>query len=152
VNTSSTVFRNHQHLPIAIVGGGLGGFALAIGLLRHGVKVHIYEASPAFSEIGAGVTLGANATTALHLIDPRLFQGFMKHATFDSDLERDSTFMCVRWGMDERRENGHKAADYAYHQGDRRRQEGNLAEHVREGGYTEHDCWPRWSPYYHRAR
>jgi salicylate hydroxylase len=70
---SSTAVRNHQHLPIAIVGGGLGGLALAIGLLRHGVKVHIYEASPAFSEIGAGVTLGANATTALHLMDPRLF-------------------------------------------------------------------------------
>jgi salicylate hydroxylase len=35
--------------------------------------------------------------------------------------------------MDERKENGHKAADFAYHQGDRRRQECNLAEHAMGG-------------------
>jgi salicylate hydroxylase len=122
-----TRFENHKHLPIAIIGGGLGGLALAIGLLKHGVKVHIYEASQAFSEIGAGVTFGANATTALHLIDPRLLQGFMKHATFNSDPERDSTFMSIRWGMDERRQDGHKAGDFAYHQEDKRRPGGALA-------------------------
>jgi salicylate hydroxylase len=89
-------FSNHKHLPIAIIGGGLGGLALAIGLLRHGVKVHIYEASSAFSEIGAGVTFGANATTALGLIDPHLLEGFMKHVTFNSDIERASLFMSLR--------------------------------------------------------
>jgi salicylate hydroxylase len=108
-------FSNHKHLPIAIIGGGLGGLALAIGLLRHGVKVHIYEASSAFSEIGAGVTFGANATTALGLIDPRLLEGFMKHVTFNSDIERASLFMSLRWGMDERRPDGHKAGDFAHH-------------------------------------
>jgi len=118
-NMSNTDFRNHKQLPIAIVGGGLGGLGLAIGLLRHGIKVHIYEASPAFSEIGAGITFGNNATTALRLLDPRLLQGFMKHATFNMDPERSNTFNTIRWGMDERKQNGHKAGDFAFHQDDK---------------------------------
>ncbi|CAN9130886.1 unnamed protein product [Alternaria alternata] len=124
---TKTTFRNHETFPIAIVGGGLGGLALAIGLLRHGVKVHIYEASAAFSEIGAGVTFGANATTALHLIDPRLLEGFMKHATFNTDPERDDTFNTIRWGMDERRTHGSKAGDLAFHQNDSYQPQGALA-------------------------
>ncbi|CAG5144236.1 uncharacterized protein ALTATR162_LOCUS1506 [Alternaria atra] len=124
---TKTTFKNHKALPIAIVGGGLGGLALAIGLLRYGVKVHIYEASPAFSEIGAGVTFGANATTALHLIDPRLLEGFMKHATFNTNPERDSTFNTIRWGMDEKRPHGSKAGDLAFHQNDTQQPKGALA-------------------------
>jgi salicylate hydroxylase len=115
-------FDNHKHLPIAIVGGGLGGLALGIGLLSRGIKVHIYEASPAFSEIGAGVTFGTNATTALRLIDPRLLQGFMKHATFEP--ESDGTFLSIRWGMDERQQDGHKAGHLAYYLEDKGRQGG----------------------------
>jgi salicylate hydroxylase len=125
-------FENHKHLPIAIIGGGLGGLALAIGLLSHGINVHIYEASPAFSEIGAGVTFGANATTALRLIDPRLLQGFMKHATFEP--ERDGTFLSIRWGMDERRQDGHKAGDFAYYLEDRGRPGGVLTGVQVRGG------------------
>jgi len=116
--STTATFQNHNGLPIAIVGGGLGGAALAIGLLKHGVKVHIYEASQAFAEIGAGVGFGANATTALHLIDPRLLEGYMKHATINTDPERENTFNTIRWGMDERRPNGAKAGDLGFHQAD----------------------------------
>ena len=101
-----------QDLPIAIVGGGLGGLALAVGLLKQGVKIHIYEAATVFSEIGAGVTFGPNATRALGLIDEKLLEGYEKHATYNEDRERDTTFLCLRWGMDERREQGHKAGDF----------------------------------------
>lgn len=113
VNTSSngTVFQNHAQLPIAIIGGGLGGLALAIGLLKHGIKVQIYESAEAFSEIGAGVAFGINSVMALNLIDPRLLQGYKKHATFNADPDRASTFMSFRWGMDERKYDGHKAGD-----------------------------------------
>lgn len=104
-------FRNHAQHPIAIVGGGLGGLALAIGLLRYGIHVHIYESTESFSEIGAGVAFGVNATTALHLIDPRLLEGYKKHATFNADHERSSTFATFRWGMDNIKCDGNKAGD-----------------------------------------
>ena len=104
--------RDDTGLPIAIVGGGLGGLALAVGLLKHGIKIHIYEAAPEFSEIGAGVAFGANATRALGLIDQELLEGYKKHATFNEDDTRDDTFMSVRWGTDERREGGKKAGGY----------------------------------------
>ncbi|KAH9865920.1 hypothetical protein IAQ61_008656 [Plenodomus lingam] len=111
--TASTTpkFSNHDELPIAIIGGGLGGLALALGLVKHGVKIQIFESAPAFAEIGAGVAFGINAMTALRLIDPRLFDGYMKHATFNADRKRDNTFLTARWGIDEHKDGGQKAGD-----------------------------------------
>ncbi|KAF2644794.1 FAD/NAD(P)-binding domain-containing protein [Massarina eburnea CBS 473.64] len=109
--TNGVSQRNESYLPIAIVGGGLGGLALAVGLLKQGVKIHIYEAAHVFSEIGAGVAFGPNATRALGLIDERLLEGYKEYATFNDDRERDATFMCLRWGMDEQREEGKKAGE-----------------------------------------
>lgn len=98
-------------LPIAIVGGGLGGLALAVGLLKRGVNIHIYESAQEFSEIGAGVSFGPNSTTALKLIDEALLEGYKKHATFNEDASRQDTFMVLRWGMDEKKQGGKKAGD-----------------------------------------
>lgn len=43
-------------IDVAIIGGGIGGLCLAIGLLENpSLKVHVYEAAHAFSEIGAGI-------------------------------------------------------------------------------------------------
>ncbi|KAF2687107.1 mannitol 1-phosphate dehydrogenase [Lentithecium fluviatile CBS 122367] len=109
---SGVTTRNEIGLPIAIVGGGLGGLALAVGLLKHGIKIRIYEAATAFSEIGAGVAFGSNATRALGLIDEALLEGYKKHATFNENRDRDDTFMSLRWGTDERREGGKKAGDF----------------------------------------
>ncbi|KAF2633698.1 mannitol 1-phosphate dehydrogenase [Macroventuria anomochaeta] len=108
---NGTAFENYAQIPIAIVGGGLGGLALAIGLLKYGIQVHIYESAEAFSEIGAGVAFGINSITALHLIDPKLLEGYKKHATFNADHDRASTFMSFRWGIDEMKRDGHKAGD-----------------------------------------
>ena len=69
---------------IAIVGGGLGGVALAIGLIKQGVPTHIYEAAAGFGEIGAGVIFGPNSVRALDLIDPAMLHGFKECATFKS--------------------------------------------------------------------
>jgi salicylate hydroxylase len=113
--TKDSVFENHATLPIVIVGGGLCGLALAIGLLKHGIYVQIYEAASEFSEIGAGVAFGINSITALKLIDPRLLDGYKKHATFNKDSARANTFYTMRWGTDERREGGHVAGDFAWH-------------------------------------
>jgi 2-polyprenyl-6-methoxyphenol hydroxylase-like FAD-dependent oxidoreductase len=42
-----------EQIHIAIVGGGIGGLAFAIGLLKYkNIKITIYEAASKFSEIG----------------------------------------------------------------------------------------------------
>ncbi|GAQ05222.1 salicylate hydroxylase [Aspergillus lentulus] len=61
-----------KQLTVAIVGGGIGGLALAAGLLRRNVPVQIYEAAPAFKEIGLGLTIGPAAHRAMPLIDPQI--------------------------------------------------------------------------------
>ncbi|OAK97946.1 mannitol 1-phosphate dehydrogenase [Phaeosphaeriaceae sp. SRC1lsM3a] len=111
---SDFTFKNHPSLPIAIVGGGLCGLALAIGLVKHGINVRIYESAPAFSEIGAGVAFGINSITALKLIDPRLLAGYKKHATFNAEPARRNTFFTMRWGTDSARLNGPRAGDVAW--------------------------------------
>ncbi|KAK3615416.1 hypothetical protein LTR56_026603 [Elasticomyces elasticus] len=66
---------------IAVVGGGIGGLCTVIGLLHQGVPVEVYEAAPSFAEIGAGVSLGPNASRAMKMIDPAIHEGFEKCAT-----------------------------------------------------------------------
>ena len=44
-------------MRVAIVGGGIGGLALALSLHRHGVACEVYEAVPEVREIGVGITL-----------------------------------------------------------------------------------------------
>ncbi|HYM02614.1 MAG TPA: FAD-dependent monooxygenase [Stellaceae bacterium] len=51
---------------IAIIGGGIGGLAAALSLLRAGFDAHVYEQAPALGEIGAGIQIGPNASRILH--------------------------------------------------------------------------------------
>jgi salicylate hydroxylase len=56
----------HFKLQIGIVGGGIAGVALALDLCRHAhLDVQLFEAAPAFGEVGAGVSFGANAVRAI---------------------------------------------------------------------------------------
>ncbi len=48
-----------------IVGGGIGGFALALALRRRGLDPIVIEQAPAFGEVGAGLQLSPNAVKAL---------------------------------------------------------------------------------------
>ncbi len=50
---------------LIIAGGGIGGMAAALALERAGVEVCVYERSPAFTEVGAGMSLWPNATRIL---------------------------------------------------------------------------------------
>jgi salicylate hydroxylase len=51
---------------IAIVGGGIGGLAAALALVRRGIDVDVYEQVPELRELGAGVQTSANGTRVLH--------------------------------------------------------------------------------------
>ena len=52
-------------LNIAIAGGGVGGLAAALALSRSGQHVELFEKAADFSEVGAGIQLGPNATRRL---------------------------------------------------------------------------------------
>jgi len=54
---------------IAVVGAGLAGLTVAGLLQRSGFSVGVYEQAPAFSRIGAGIILGANAAKVLRRLD-----------------------------------------------------------------------------------
>src|SRR6202162_6145376 len=53
---------------VAIVGGGIGGLAAALALLRRGIDVDVYEQAPELRELGAGVQISANGTRVLHAL------------------------------------------------------------------------------------
>lgn len=51
-----------------VIGGGIGGAAAAIALVRVGIEVAVYERAPEPGEVGAGLGLGSNAMRALERI------------------------------------------------------------------------------------
>ncbi|MBX2859318.1 MAG: FAD-dependent monooxygenase [Cellvibrionaceae bacterium] len=53
---------------IAVVGGGIAGLTAALALAKHGYKLSLYEAAPAWGEVGAGITLAPNAMCGLNYI------------------------------------------------------------------------------------
>ncbi|MEH1165075.1 FAD-dependent oxidoreductase [Micromonospora sp. CPCC 205539] len=48
-----------------VVGGGIGGLSAALALRRHGWRVTVLERAPELREVGAGLTLMANALRGL---------------------------------------------------------------------------------------
>src|SRR6218665_1323062 len=50
-----------QELPMLVAGGGIGGLAAALALVRQGFRVKVFEQAPEIGEIGAGMQLGPNA-------------------------------------------------------------------------------------------
>ncbi len=50
-----------KDLPVLVAGGGIGGLAAALALVRRGFKVKVFEQAPEIGEIGAGIQLGPNA-------------------------------------------------------------------------------------------
>ena len=50
-----------EQLPVIVAGGGIGGLAAALALVRQGFSVTVLEQSPEIGEIGAGIQLGPNA-------------------------------------------------------------------------------------------
>lgn len=50
-----------QSLPVLVAGGGIGGLAAALALVRQGFQVQVLEQADEIGEIGAGIQLGPNA-------------------------------------------------------------------------------------------
>jgi 5-methylphenazine-1-carboxylate 1-monooxygenase len=58
-----------QHdTTVAVVGGGIGGLALALSLHRAGVPCRVYEAVPQVREVGVGITLLPHAMRELAIL------------------------------------------------------------------------------------
>jgi salicylate hydroxylase len=55
-------------MPFLIVGGGICGLATALSLARQGRPVHLLERSETFTEIGAGLQVGPNASRAMDVL------------------------------------------------------------------------------------
>ncbi len=51
----------NQNNPVIVAGGGIGGLAAALALVRRGFKVKVLEQAAEIGEIGAGIQLGPNA-------------------------------------------------------------------------------------------
>src|SRR3979409_2611173 len=92
---------------IAVLGAGLAGLTAAGLLQRAGFSVAVYEQSPSFSRIGAGIILGANVAKVLRRLD--LEQGFASTGIKpDAFVGRawDSGETLYRLEVDENREDG----------------------------------------------
>ncbi|PYI32371.1 FAD binding domain-containing protein [Aspergillus indologenus CBS 114.80] len=61
-----------EPIEIAIIGGGIVGLVLAVGLLRRGIQVTVYEQAHGFREIGAGIAFTANAIQCMEQLDPAI--------------------------------------------------------------------------------
>src|ERR1017187_3322048 len=59
---------NGGSAPFLVSGGGIGGLVTAFALARQGFAVRVFEQSPKFREVGAGIQLGPNIFPALEKI------------------------------------------------------------------------------------
>src|SRR6476660_3868995 len=59
---------NGGSAPFLISGGGIGGLITAYALAHRGFPVRVFEQTPEFREVGAGIQLGPNIFRVLEKI------------------------------------------------------------------------------------
>ncbi len=55
-----------NEISIGVIGGGIGGLAAGLSLLRAGFDVHVYERAAVVRDVGAGIQVSPNASCVLH--------------------------------------------------------------------------------------
>src|SRR5262245_31271317 len=63
--------RSNGSAPFLISGGGIGGLITAYALAQKGFPVRLFEQSPEFREVGAGIQLGPNIFRVLEKVGLR---------------------------------------------------------------------------------
>jgi salicylate hydroxylase len=87
------IVAQEEPIEVAIVGGGIIGLVLALGLLRRGIKVKVYEQARSLREIGAGVAFTANAIRCMNLIDPNIVAALRSVATSNGDPNNPNDYL-----------------------------------------------------------
>ncbi len=72
-------------MNITIIGGGIGGLALAVALKQKGIKAHVYEATPHLYSFGGGLIVPPNSQRVLASLG--LDREFKRHAVALSDMQ-----------------------------------------------------------------
>ncbi len=57
-----------EDLTVAVIGGGIGGTAVATALAQRGADVTLYEQAPELSEVGAGLQISTNGQRVLQAL------------------------------------------------------------------------------------
>ena len=83
--TPSPLDQFGKQISIAIVGGGIVGCVTALGLLKRGVSVKLYEQARSFREIGAGLAFTTNAQRCMELANPDILAA-MKAVSTENEL------------------------------------------------------------------
>ncbi len=53
---------------VVIIGGGIGGLAAALALLKRGIDVEVHEQAGELKEVGAGIQISSNGTRVLYAL------------------------------------------------------------------------------------
>jgi salicylate hydroxylase len=80
---SHTINRDSAPLDVAIVGGGAIGVITALGFLRRGVRVTIYERAPSWPELGFTIAFTGMARQCLRRIDPDILETIERISQFN---------------------------------------------------------------------
>jgi salicylate hydroxylase len=64
----------NKSVSISVIGGGIGGLAAAIALLKRGFSVQVFERAQELRAVGAGLTLSPNGLNSLEAIQPGIVQ------------------------------------------------------------------------------
>ncbi|KAI0886360.1 FAD/NAD(P)-binding domain-containing protein [Annulohypoxylon maeteangense] len=67
-----------NNIHVAIIGGGITGIIFALGLQKRGVGFTLYERTPGFTELGAGIGFSPNAERAFKIINPEIDRVYKK--------------------------------------------------------------------------